>query len=111
DCIGEQEAHRGHRNICERPSPSKSDEGIIQLFGHKQRRLILVHCHNERTKVTVGQIKCFESEISNYPVNTLGIYVIDDDTFSKRSLTLANSNKNILLTRFVDINTTVSVDI
>ncbi|CAG8541704.1 8567_t:CDS:2 [Dentiscutata erythropus] len=77
---------------------SKPDEGIIHLFSHKQRRLILVHCHNERTKVTVGQIKHFESEISNYPVNTLGIYVIDDDTFSKRSLTLANSNKNISLT-------------
>ncbi|CAG8792425.1 33597_t:CDS:2, partial [Racocetra persica] len=88
DCIREQEAHRGHRNTCERPSPSEPDESIIHLLGHNQKRLILVHCHNDRTKVTVSQIKHFEIEISNYLVDTLRIYVIDDDTFSKRSLTV-----------------------
>ncbi|CAG8795771.1 2252_t:CDS:2, partial [Racocetra persica] len=88
DCIGEQETHHGHRNICERPSLSEPDESIIHLFSHKQKRLILVHCHNDRTKVTVDQIKHFEIEISNYLVDTLGIYVIDDDTFSKCSLTV-----------------------
>ncbi|CAG8827249.1 20960_t:CDS:2, partial [Gigaspora margarita] len=103
--IRELEAHRGYRNTCKRPSPTDKND-VIYLIGTHQNNLILVNCDEKTDAVTAGQVKDFQSEVSRYPANTLGIYVAKK--VSINSLKHAKSSQNIIVTNLIELNNTVS---
>ncbi|CAG8519396.1 39059_t:CDS:2 [Gigaspora margarita] len=85
-------------------STNKND--IIYLIGTHQNNLILVNCDEKTDTVTAGQVKEFQSEVSRYLGNTLGIYVAKKASIN--SLKLAKSSQNIIVTNLIELNNAVS---
>lgn len=78
----------------------------MDIVGNQKRCLVIVQCKNyTNKKVDVCEIRAFESVLSRYPENTLGIFVtsLRDGYSSQAIYRKETSEYNILLTNIYDL--------